>query len=75
MTEQPDKRGEWFKAVQGLQGQARENKDEPTVALLEAVAKLLMGDPVASLDPKLEGRQAECWARIVEGVSKGEQDT
>jgi hypothetical protein len=41
------------------------------VKLLDAITRLLNGDKVESIKPKLEGEYAACWARIVEGVTKG----
>ena len=71
MTDVPDKREEWLGTVQQLLGQAREHKDTPMIALLEAVVRLLMGDPVEEIEPELEGPHAAAWARIVEGVRGG----
>jgi hypothetical protein len=74
MTGIPDKREEWFGTVRQILGQAKEADDAPMIALLEAVVKLLMGDPVEAIQPELaelEGPHAAAWARIVEGMRGG----
>jgi hypothetical protein len=38
------------------------------LALLRAVIRLLVGDPVERIRPALEGAHAACWSRIVEGL-------
>ncbi len=65
MVKQPEKRKDWFGVLQKIR--AGRNPAQMNL-LLDSVMKLLLGDSLDSLQPRLTGRYAVCWNRIVEGI-------
>jgi hypothetical protein len=62
---------EWSDQVQELTRRARAANDVGMVALLEAIAALLAGEPTAEIHPHLDGVFAACWSRVTQGVAEG----
>ena len=69
MTRAPKKREQWFATIREIQARAQEVNDRPMLVLLDAVTKLLLGDPLDALAPQLEGEHAACWEHIVQGLN------
>jgi hypothetical protein len=70
MTIVPKKRKQWFATVRQIRARASEVNDEPMLALMDAVSKLLLDDALDSLSPQLEGAHAACWVRIIQGINE-----
>jgi hypothetical protein len=70
LTLAPKRREQWIENIWELQGRAREVGDAPMLALLGAVERLLQGEPPDSATPAVSGPHADCWARIVAGLTE-----
>lgn len=73
LTARPEERARWAEAVHLSRVRAAELDDQPMLALLRAVSRLLEGEAPAAIVPPLEGEHAACWARIVAALSEGEK--
>ncbi len=62
----PGPRAAWLEHVRQVRRQAEDLGDRSLAALMEAITRLLEGDPPATINPPLEGPYLACWREIVE---------
>ncbi len=62
----PAPRAAWMEHVRQVRTQAEDLGDRPLAALMEAILRLLEGDPPTAINPPLEGPYLACWQQIVD---------
>lgn len=70
LTTRPEERARWAEAVHLSRVRAAELDDQPMLALLRAISRLLEGEAPAAIAPDLEGEHAACWTRIVSALDE-----
>ncbi len=68
LTAQPDKRDDWLDTVNQLRAEALEMGDTGMAGLLDAVERLLHGEPFEGIQPALEEVYAAGWEQIGAGL-------
>lgn len=62
----PVPRAAWMEHVRRVRVQAEDLGDRSLVTLMDAILRLLEGDPPAAINPPLEGPYLACWQQIVD---------
>ncbi|GAB4480834.1 MAG: hypothetical protein Kow00124_27950 [Anaerolineae bacterium] len=70
LTLQPDKLDDWLATVTQIRAEALEMGDASMVGLLDAVERLLRGEPFEAIQPALGEVYAAGWDQIGEGLRK-----